>query len=73
MIITKDELNKLIKLENKLFKYKKHKSLYDKACTLCTIIENIIQREYNRKKNPYKEYHCTHCGKINVLKEEIEE
>lgn len=72
MIITNNELNKLIELENKLFRNKKCKFLYDDACILCTIIENIIQRKYEKKKNPYKEYHCSYCGKINLLKEEIE-
>lgn len=41
MRLKNNELETLIKIENKLAKDKKY---YDEFCSLCTIIENLIQR-----------------------------
>lgn len=51
MYINKDELNKLIEIENKLAKDKKY---FDDFCILSTIIENLSQKQYKYNKENYK-------------------
>ena len=49
MVINKEDLNKLIEIENKLAKNPKY---FDEFCILCTIIEKCLQQKYlNNQKN----------------------
>lgn len=72
MYINKDELNKLIEIENKLAKDKKY---FDDFCILSTIIENNLQKRYvNNKKvwNKIKEKRKTNKKYARSKKEKGE-
>lgn len=51
MYITKEQLNELIKIENKLAKVKKY---YNEFCILSTIIEDNLQKRIEHNTKNYK-------------------
>ena len=51
MYLKNDELDVLVKIENKLAKDKKY---YDDFCSLCTIIEKLIQQRQEMNKKSYE-------------------